>query len=225
MMYPRLFLARNLLKDEGVVMVSINDMEASRLRLVLDEVFGEESFVAQFVWNNEGNIDQQSDRLPTDPGRDTESIGVDDLIEFQPIRNDPPRIEYAATGVDWPTCRDQHESASHMRKAPERQRPQSRATQDNRSMHEPDEPDQNHHDHDVEYKFDISTRHGSLDRNAKITRREQGDRPQSRRLRRHSWRLSAAAGRPARKQAFIRDLAFVRSTTNLLRGGLGMLSI
>jgi adenine-specific DNA-methyltransferase len=60
MMYPRLKLARLLLSDDGALLVSINDVEAPRLRMVLDEVFGEESFVCQFVWNNEGNIDQQS---------------------------------------------------------------------------------------------------------------------------------------------------------------------
>jgi len=60
MMYPRLYLARNLLRDDGVILVSVNDIEASKLRSICDEIFGEESFVAQFIWNNEGNIDQQS---------------------------------------------------------------------------------------------------------------------------------------------------------------------
>jgi adenine-specific DNA-methyltransferase len=60
MIYPRLKSGRMLLSDEGVLLVSINDIEAPRLRVVLDEIFGEENFVCQFVWNNEGNIDQQS---------------------------------------------------------------------------------------------------------------------------------------------------------------------
>jgi len=60
MMYPRLKVARMLLSDDGILLISINDVEAPRLRMVLDEVFGEENFVCQFVWNNEGNIDQQS---------------------------------------------------------------------------------------------------------------------------------------------------------------------
>jgi adenine-specific DNA-methyltransferase len=50
MMYPRLFLARNLLKDDGVIFVSIDDNEVHNLRLLMNEVFGEENFVEQIVW-------------------------------------------------------------------------------------------------------------------------------------------------------------------------------
>ena len=60
MMYPRLKLARNLLQNDGVLLVSINDIEAPSLRSVLNEIFGEDNFLCQFVWNNEGNVDQQS---------------------------------------------------------------------------------------------------------------------------------------------------------------------
>ena len=49
MMYPRLFLARNLLREDGVIFVSIDDNEVHNLRLLMDEVFGEENFVACFV--------------------------------------------------------------------------------------------------------------------------------------------------------------------------------
>jgi adenine specific DNA methylase Mod len=48
MMYPRLFLARNLLKDDGVIFVSIDDDEAANLKKIMDEIFGEENFVGQF---------------------------------------------------------------------------------------------------------------------------------------------------------------------------------
>ncbi|MFZ3057270.1 MAG: site-specific DNA-methyltransferase [Smithella sp.] len=44
MMYPRLFLARNLLRDDGVIFVSIDDNEVHNLRLLMNEVFGEENF-------------------------------------------------------------------------------------------------------------------------------------------------------------------------------------
>lgn len=52
MMYPRLILARNLLKDDGIIFVSIDDNEHSRLKLVMDEIFGEENFVANIIWNH-----------------------------------------------------------------------------------------------------------------------------------------------------------------------------
>lgn len=49
MMYPRLFLARNLLREDGVIFVSIDDHEVHNLRLIMNEVFGEENFIAMFV--------------------------------------------------------------------------------------------------------------------------------------------------------------------------------
>lgn len=45
MMYPRLFLARNLLRRDGTIFVSIGDHEVSNLRLIMDEIFGEENFL------------------------------------------------------------------------------------------------------------------------------------------------------------------------------------
>ena len=50
MMYPRLFLARNLLKEDGVIFVSIDDNEVHNLRLLMNEVFGEENFVDCIIW-------------------------------------------------------------------------------------------------------------------------------------------------------------------------------
>jgi adenine-specific DNA-methyltransferase len=50
MMYPRLFLARNLLRDDGVIFVSIDDNEAADLKLLMDEIFGEENFIGKIVW-------------------------------------------------------------------------------------------------------------------------------------------------------------------------------
>ena len=51
MMYPRLKLARNLLREDGVIFVSIDDTEVDNLRKVCDEIFGEENFVGIFVVN------------------------------------------------------------------------------------------------------------------------------------------------------------------------------
>lgn len=50
MMYARLRLARNLLKDDGVIFISIDDHEMDNLRKVCNEVFGEDNFVAQVIW-------------------------------------------------------------------------------------------------------------------------------------------------------------------------------
>lgn len=51
MMYPRLKLARNLLRDDGVIFISIDDNEVHNLRKLCDEVFGEKNFVAEICWH------------------------------------------------------------------------------------------------------------------------------------------------------------------------------
>lgn len=50
MMMPRLYLAKNLLRQDGVIFVSIDDNEVHNLRLLMNEIFGEENFVTQFIW-------------------------------------------------------------------------------------------------------------------------------------------------------------------------------
>lgn len=52
MMYPRLFLARNLLDSDGIIFISIDDHEAENLKKICNEVFGEECFIEQVVWKN-----------------------------------------------------------------------------------------------------------------------------------------------------------------------------
>lgn len=59
MMYPRLKLARNLLKDDGVIFISIDDNEVHNLRKICDEIFGEENLITEFVWrrtDNQANV-------------------------------------------------------------------------------------------------------------------------------------------------------------------------
>ncbi|MEV9609654.1 DNA methyltransferase [Klebsiella pneumoniae] len=60
MIYPRLKLAKNLLSEDGIIFVSIDDIEASKLKIIMDEIFGEENFLAQFVWRTDGNFDNQA---------------------------------------------------------------------------------------------------------------------------------------------------------------------
>lgn len=50
MMYPRLKLARNLLRDDGVIFISIDDNEQANLKRLCDEIFGDSNFVANIVW-------------------------------------------------------------------------------------------------------------------------------------------------------------------------------
>lgn len=50
MMYPRLYLARNLLRDDGVIFISIDDAEVENLRRICSDIFGEENFLATVLW-------------------------------------------------------------------------------------------------------------------------------------------------------------------------------
>lgn len=58
MMYPRLKLARNLLKQDGVLCVSIDDHEVENLKRLLLEVFGESNFLAQLIWDKQHSQQQ-----------------------------------------------------------------------------------------------------------------------------------------------------------------------
>ena len=57
MIYPRLRLARNLLREDGVIFLTIDDTEASNLRLLLDDIFGSENFVASIAWKKRSSPD------------------------------------------------------------------------------------------------------------------------------------------------------------------------
>ena len=56
MMYPRLKLARNLLKDDGVIFISIDEVEQSNLKKICDEIFGEKNFVNNLIWQSRTSI-------------------------------------------------------------------------------------------------------------------------------------------------------------------------
>ncbi|EJW4163546.1 site-specific DNA-methyltransferase [Escherichia coli] len=57
-MYPRLYVARELLKDDGVICISIDENEHSNLKTLCDEVFGEFNFAGEIVWKNSSKNDQ-----------------------------------------------------------------------------------------------------------------------------------------------------------------------
>ena len=63
MIYPRLWLSRNLLKDDGVIFVSIDDDEVHNLRKVMDEIYGEENFVGSYIWNKKNVVQNDATHL------------------------------------------------------------------------------------------------------------------------------------------------------------------
>ena len=60
MMYPRLALLRQFLRTDGAIMISIDDHEYARLKLVLDEIFGEANHVASFIWKRRTTPDSRN---------------------------------------------------------------------------------------------------------------------------------------------------------------------
>lgn len=68
MMLPRLYIARNILREDGVMFVSCDDNEVHNLRFLMNEVFGEENFIAVICWRN------VTDNNPTLVNKDNEFI-------------------------------------------------------------------------------------------------------------------------------------------------------
>jgi adenine-specific DNA-methyltransferase len=58
MMYPRLKLARNLLKEDGVIFISIDDYEVHNMRKLCDEIIGEDNFITTLIWNKQHSQQQ-----------------------------------------------------------------------------------------------------------------------------------------------------------------------
>jgi len=117
MMYPRLYLARNLLRKDGAIFVSIDDNEVHDLRLIMGEIFGEENFVAQFVWRRRQNADNRNQsRVSTDHeyiivfARDRESFSLlgkeIDTAKYKNPDNDP-RGPWASIDLSGLATKDQ----------------------------------------------------------------------------------------------------------------------
>jgi adenine-specific DNA-methyltransferase len=60
MMYPRLYLAKNLLVEDGILFISIDDNEQANLKLLCDSVFGEENHLGTFLWKRRQNADSRN---------------------------------------------------------------------------------------------------------------------------------------------------------------------
>ena len=89
MMYPRLYLARNLLREDGVIFISIDDNEVSNLRKLCDEIFGEENFVANIIW--EKKFSPQNDAKWLSDNHDNILLYSDNKENWRPFKL--PRAE------------------------------------------------------------------------------------------------------------------------------------
>jgi site-specific DNA-methyltransferase (adenine-specific)/adenine-specific DNA-methyltransferase len=60
MMYPRLQLLKQFLREDGAIIVSVDDNESTHLKLVMDEIFGRDCFVAELIWKSRQHLDSRS---------------------------------------------------------------------------------------------------------------------------------------------------------------------
>jgi adenine-specific DNA-methyltransferase len=90
MMYPRLKLARNLLREDGLLLVSIDDHEMCALRILLDEVFGAENFISTFVWKRKAGGGDDSQHVAAEHeyvlcfARDDGKAGIASILHESP---------------------------------------------------------------------------------------------------------------------------------------------
>ena len=85
MMWPRLQLLKELLSDDGAIFVSIDDNEQHHLRAIMDEIFGEENFVAGLIWNKKNVVQNDARFVSTNHEYMTCYRKSDALIRFNPL--------------------------------------------------------------------------------------------------------------------------------------------
>lgn len=103
MMMPRLYLAKNLLKQDGVIFVSIDDNEVHNLRLLMNEIFGEENFVTSFMWKRKKEISSDSKNISIQ-GEYILSYTKSDLAQFnlEPLSEDYLNKSYKEPNSEFP---------------------------------------------------------------------------------------------------------------------------
>ena len=97
MMYPRLKLARNLLREDGAIFISIDDNEVTSLRKLCDDIYGEENFIGTFVWRRRASSALAERLISTDheyvvayQKQSFTSLGIaKDFLNYANSDNDP----------------------------------------------------------------------------------------------------------------------------------------
>lgn len=103
MTYTRLKIARNLLKDDGVIFISVDENEVSNLKKVCDEIFGQSNFITTFMWKRKREISSDSKNVAIQ-GEYVLSYSKTDEFEFQaePLSQDYINNSYNEPTKDYP---------------------------------------------------------------------------------------------------------------------------
>lgn len=91
MMQSRLLLSRNLLKEDGVIFVSIDDHEIANLRKLLDEVFGEENFISILIWKSRQIVDSRPQNGVSNDHEYILAYGKSTSSRFRGKKSDPSK--------------------------------------------------------------------------------------------------------------------------------------
>ena len=86
MMMPRLILMRELLAEQGLIMISIDDVEMARLKLLVDEIFGENNYLATLVWDSPG-VKEASELIDASGEHEYVIVYAKDINSFRESRN------------------------------------------------------------------------------------------------------------------------------------------
>jgi len=103
--YPRLYISRELLRDDGVIFISIDDNEVAQLKLLMDEIFGEDNFVGQIIWlkrnaqNDASNIEKNHEYLLVYQKTNSAKISrrVEDIKEV--FKDESGEFYYIGAGI------------------------------------------------------------------------------------------------------------------------------
>ncbi|MUG68534.1 site-specific DNA-methyltransferase [Paenibacillus campinasensis] len=103
MIYTRLKIARNLLKDDGVIFISVDENEVSNLKKVCDEIFGQSNFITTFMWKRKREISSDSKNVAIQ-GEYVLSYSKTDEFEFQaePLSQDYINNSYNEPTKEYP---------------------------------------------------------------------------------------------------------------------------
>ena len=112
MMYPRLFLARNLLRDDGVIFISIDENEQASLKQVCDEIFGEENFIGQFIWKNRTTPNDAKSNFAPDHEYLLVYAKNGDALQFKGVEKDLSNYTNADNDPNGPWIADNPSAAS-----------------------------------------------------------------------------------------------------------------
>ena len=113
-MLPRLKLARDLLREDGVIFISIDDNEQANLKILCDEIFGEDNFVSCLVWNSVSSVLKQSQHFRKEHeyifcyAKDKQNLlfsKLENRMKFENPDNDP-RGEWFSSNAASPNQKD-----------------------------------------------------------------------------------------------------------------------